>query len=305
MKPSLHLTVLRSFQDYERYRARNADTIVQRERHELELSAPGTPFSVPGYCYLCRMDVTFNVTFEHSFEWQGHLTPNFREQLNCSRCGFNNRMRAAVQILDRLVARTRNGEIYITEQITPMFDLLKERRSRVIGSEYLGTSIPYGSLSERGVRNESISKLTFESGRFAAIVSFDVLEHVPDYSKGFGECFRCLEPGGLLLFSVPFTGLPSTTTRARLGTSGGIEHLLPPEYHGDPLKNEGCLCFYHFGWDMLDQLRAAGFDGAEALFYYSERLGYLGKGEQMIFVARKRSSPLKRLISFASRIWNG
>ena len=39
---------------------------------------------------------------------------------------------------------------------------------------------------------------------------------------------------------------------------GEIHHLLPPEYHGDPLSAEGCLCFYDFGWELLEDLRAAG-----------------------------------------------
>ena len=45
---------------------------------------------------------------------------------------------------------------------------------------------------------------------------------------------------------------------------GRIEHLQPPEYHGDPLGG-GVLCFHHFGWDLLEALREAGFTDAEAL----------------------------------------
>ncbi|MEW6416597.1 MAG: hypothetical protein AB1480_00535 [Nitrospirota bacterium] len=37
-----------------------------------------------------------------------------------------------------------------------------------------------------------------------------------------------------------------------------IEYLLPPEYHGDPLSSEGCLAFYHFGWEMFSQLKETG-----------------------------------------------
>ena len=31
-----------------------------------------------------------------------------------------------------------------------------------------------------------------------------------------------------------------------------------PEYHGDPISG-GVLCFHHFGWALLDDVREAGF----------------------------------------------
>ena len=74
--------------------------------------------------------------------------------------------------------------------------------------------------------------------------------------------------------------------RAYLCQAGGLVHLLPPEYHGDPINPEGCLCFYHFGWDILDDLREVGFSDAKALLYWSKEFGYLG-GEQLILVAQK------------------
>ena len=52
------------------------------------------------------------------------------------------------------------------------------------------------------------------------------------------------------------------------------------------LSAAGCLCFQHFGWDMLDDLRAAGFSRARACAYWSPRFGYLG-GEQLQFVAER------------------
>jgi hypothetical protein len=71
-----------------------------------------------------------------------------------------------------------------------------------------------------------------------------------------------------------------TIVRARIDSSGFLEHLLPPEYHGDPRQPDaGILCFQHFGWDVLDDLRAAGFGSAELLILWSRTFGYLGGGE--------------------------
>lgn len=284
--PTLQVRRLSDAAAYRQYRAEAADEIARRAAHEIELARSGQAFAVPGYCYLCQKKVEFAVDFEYKTQWHGSMVPIYREKMNCNRCGFNNRMRAAVQIMEERVGPRPSGEIYITEQVTPMYELFRNRYGNVIGSEYLGDSLPWGAQNGRGVRNESVTRLTFSDSRFAAIVSFDVLEHVPDYKVAFKECLRCLEPGGVLLFSVPFNGA-DTVMRARIDANGNIEHILPPEYHGDPLKNAGCLCFYHFGWDMLDSLRAIGFQTAEAFVYYSEELGYIGMGEQMIFAATK------------------
>jgi hypothetical protein len=113
------------------------------------------------------------------------------------------------------------------------------------------------------------------------------MEHVPNYCKAFGECARTLKPGGEMLFSAPFDANAALNRiRARLLADGTVEHILPPEYHGDPLNAEGCLCFQHFGWEMLQQVKQAGFARVWALLYHSRDYGYLGN-EQIQFLVEK------------------
>jgi len=137
------------------------------------------------------------------------------------------------------------------------------------------------------LRHEDLTQLSFASDSFDAILSFDVLEHIPDYRSAFAECARTLKPAGKMLFSVPFD--PDSARnhiRARLRKDGTIEHLLPPEYHDDPRNPEGCLCFQRFGWEMLDEMKQAGFSSVSALSYYSLEYGYLGD-KQIQFLAEK------------------
>ena len=162
-------------------------------------------------------------------------------------------MRAAIHVFDKECKTPRESRIYITEQSTPLFRTIRAGYPNSIGSEYLGGTLPFGQLDKSGLRNESIAQLTFPSNAFDQILSFDGFEHVPEYTKGFAECFRCLRPGGNLLFSIPFTTEANTVIRARMNADGTILNLLPPEYHGDPLSAKGCLCFYHFGWDQYRQ----------------------------------------------------
>jgi hypothetical protein len=44
--------------------------------------------------------------------------------------------------------------------------------------------------------------------------------------------------------------------------------LLEPEYHGDPLSSDGILCFYHFGWDLLEEFRRCGFRSVKLVIGY-------------------------------------
>jgi len=125
---------------------------------------------------------------------------------------------------------------------------------------------------------------------------------VPDYRLALAEFFRCLCPGGEVIISVPFLlGASATLTRATIDASGGVTHLLPPEIHGDPLDPAGALCFYHFGWDFLDALAAAGFQDAGISLYGDARLGYLG-GHRFIITARKAGA-LGRFRSFLEPLW--
>jgi hypothetical protein len=165
--------------------------------------------------------------------------------------------------------------------------MLKKRFPKLVGSEYLGDTIEFGKTNERGVRNESITKLTFADNSFRFVLNFDVLEHIPNPEDGLREIYRVLTKGGKLLLSVPFLPMQQeTVVRARLGSNGGVEHLLEAQYHGDPVSTAGCLCFQDFGWDLLDRMRQIGFRNVDMLLYWSAEYGYYGV-EQMMLTAEK------------------
>jgi len=200
---------------------------------------------------------------------------------------MNNRTRASIQILEETLQASKLSHIYIAEQVTPLYGALKKRFPNLVGSEYLGDKIVWGEKDARGVRNESITKLTFASNTFDYILNFDVLEHVPDVNSALNEIYRVLKPSGTLLLSVPFLpGEYPTSVRAKLDDDGNLIHLQTPQYHGDPIHEAGCLCFQDFGWELLDQMRAIGFVKVSMLLYWSDLLGYYGV-EQMMIVGRK------------------
>jgi hypothetical protein len=69
-------------------------------------------------------------------------------------------------------------------------------------------------------------------------------------------------------------------------TDGSIEHVLEPEYHGDPLDQAGCLCYYHFGWALLDDVIMAGLRNPCMYLYWSSQFAYLGSGQFLITAQR-------------------
>ncbi|MBK1720169.1 class I SAM-dependent methyltransferase [Thiocystis violacea] len=280
-------TWLESLAEYEQriHRSRSPE---QRRRHETSLTPRDrTPFQTSGYCYPCQSQVELEVDFRYAYPVDGRLQPNWRERLVCPGCRLNSRVRATLHLFEEVLGGNRQDPIYLTEQNTALHRWMSERYDQLTGSEFLGPHLRSGQVSEQGLRHEDLTRLSFGDDSLDHILSFDVLEHVPDYLAAARDCLRCLKPGGTLFFSVPFiVDTYSSLVRARIDADGRIEHLHPPEYHGDPVNAEGCLCYYHFGWELLDQLRELGYGEVGAYDYWSAEHGYLGRNT-LIFVARK------------------
>jgi len=241
-------------------------------------------FEVPGYSYTAKQSVKFLVDFKHAKPNGGRVV--WRERVRCPKTGYNNRLRATFHLFDIEMDAYSDSKIYITEQVTPVFSYFADRFQHVTGSEYLVDGVLPEGLNNTGVRNEDLCSLSFPDKSFDILISLDVFEHIPDYPAAFSECARVLKRGGKMMWSVPF--LPSSANnkiRAQF-VNGQIEHILPPQYHGDPLSDKGVLCYQYFGWEMLNQMIEAGFKDAYALCFHSIEFGYLG-GNQFIFIARK------------------
>ena len=275
---------IHSQDEYIKHQLRNKLAIQEHEAYLKQHTPEGkSEFTVRGYSYTAGKQVEFLVDYQHSGN-SGRV--NWRERVSCPETYFNNRMRATFHLFDIEMEAYPDSEIYITEQITPIYTYFKNKYSRTVGSEFLGERCLFGTVDENGVRNETITALTFPDQTFDILISLDVLEHVPDYKSAFKECARVLRKGGKMMWSVPFAaGSFENIVRAKVD-NGEIVHILPPEYHGDPLSSDGVLCFQHFGWEMLDQMREAGFRDVYALCFHSTEFGYLG-GEQLMFVANK------------------
>jgi len=103
-----------------------------------------------------------------------------------------------------------------------------------------------------GVLSENLESLSFPDNSIDIHITQDVMEHVLNPEKAFKEIARTLKPGGAHIFTVPLVNKNDKSERcAVLADDGTIRHLrLPPEYHGNPLSNEGSLVTTRWGYDI-------------------------------------------------------
>ena len=129
----------------------------RREAVELSLSDFATEsFQVYGYCAVCQRAAPFSARFTYSYQTtaDGRPIPNWREHLVCT-CGFSNRIRAAIQVLQQEIDPEPDSRIYLTERATALYQWLHGRCPNLVGTEYLGSEVPQGAEHE-GIRNEDL-----------------------------------------------------------------------------------------------------------------------------------------------------
>jgi SAM-dependent methyltransferase len=283
-RTGVHLTLARNQQDLERHLELGAEDTLMRTAIESYWSSQAAvgPQLLPGMCRCCRRATTFELDLQYS----DGRTPNWRERLTCRHCGMNNRMRTCVDVFDAVNSGGKAAEVYMTEQVTPTFRHVAER-CQLVGSEFVDPSLPSGTLVD-GIRHEDLTALSFPDASFDALLSFDVLEHIPDAHAALVEIARVLRPGGHLILTAPFDVMsPTNVRRAYLDSAGTIVHVLPPEYHGDPVQPErGILCFWSFGWETVQDLRSIGFRDAAIAMMWSAEAGYLGANLPVVVATR-------------------
>jgi SAM-dependent methyltransferase len=135
---------------------------------------------------------------------------------------------------------------------------LKGNVPNVIESEFF-PDVPSGQ-TVAGILNQDVQCLSFTEATLDLITSNQVFEHVPNDIQGYGECFRALKKGGLLLFTVPLYDYVKTRQLARL-TVDGVEIFGEPEYHDSRTAGpESALTFWrHSLNDICARVAKVGF----------------------------------------------
>jgi glycosyltransferase involved in cell wall biosynthesis/ubiquinone/menaquinone biosynthesis C-methylase UbiE len=195
---------------------------------------------VEGFCPICECSKTFVA----SSTW-------LRRDYRCETCHSIPRDRALRKVLDDRFPGWKNDLVH---EIAPSNSLIKDAATNYSASHY-DPEQPFGS-SVDGVRNENLENLTMPDCSVDYLIHLDVLEHVFHPERVLREMVRVLRPGGASVFTVPIRPtLKHSRRRARIGDDGKIEHLLPADFHGNPIADGRALVTWDYGEDFVDLVR--------------------------------------------------
>lgn len=199
----------------------------------------------------------------------------------CIRCMASPPVMSLIGVLKQTISKPLDeSRVYEMSSSGPLYRFLNKHSKAFYSSEYYD-DLPAGKF-RYGTQCQDVEQLTIKNSAFDLVTSTEVFEHVPDDRKGFSEIHRVLKNKGWFVMMVPFYEHP-TVERAILN-NGELTHLVPPEYHLDPIRPEGCLCFRNYGPDIVDRLKQSGFAHASII----KGDDYSGSGHfRYIIVAQK------------------
>jgi glycosyltransferase involved in cell wall biosynthesis len=263
--------------------------LLQKEMVEIMLAVPDvTDFRISGFCSYCKSETTFLTSYMYANSKlpNGYLSPNWREHLQCDKCRLVTRLRFMFEIFEKEFSPKESDKIYLTENLTELFNRMWSKFPNLIGSEFVSSLATSGELYD-GVRHEDIENLSFDSNSFNFVISCDVLEHVLDFKSALLSIHRVLMAEGVAIFTFPFI-FDSENHETRATMHDGVRvDFLEPEFHGNPIDPEaGSFCWRYYGWDIMQELRDIGFKDVKLFAAWSPENGYLG-GPQIVIAATK------------------
>ena len=243
-----------------------------------------------------KIEAQARMVARQGFEWEGVWArpSELSSTEGAYREGYvyrdlNSRQRAILsELREDLRQKERRADevsIYAPEYLSGFAGYCRENFANFHGSEYFDS--PLRRKRYPGVPAEDLTALSLANESMHYVLVNDVFEHLPDIGVALREIYRILKPGGTLLSTFPFAFKEDEgLLRARLGESGEVEHLMEPEFHGDPVNKRGVLVFRIPGWHILDDCRAAGFTRPAMIFLCKPSEGILSSVIAGVFILK-------------------
>ena len=229
---------------------------------------------IPGFCPICEMSTAFEV---HG--------PWSRDQLICRTCKSILRERALCFALNQISPDYAGKAIHESSPADRgISKKLRETCSNYINSQFFPNSKEkfVGNFYNIDLENQD-----FPDGKFDIFVSLDVMEHVFDPKKPIMEIYRTLKVGGFAIMTFPIikSQVNAFTRRAELN-QGIVEHLVEPQYHGNPIDEKGSLVTIDYGYDIHKEIAEWSQFNVEIIRYCRKDIGVIGEYTEVIVLTK-------------------
>lgn len=232
-----------------------------------------SPQEWTGYCSICESPVVFRSN-----------GPWHRDELVCTGCGSIPRQRALMSVLAMVRPNWHELRLWEVAPAGPASNKLRAQCAAYQGSHYW-PDVPPGTERD-GVRCEDLEHPTWADGSLDVVVSSDVFEHIVDVDQAQAQIARVLAQDGIHVWTAPqYRDLEFSTPRVRR-TKTGLKHLVPAEYHGDPVSADGALVTIDWGRDLPDRVLSASGLSTTVFRVESRAHGLLGEFLE-VFVSRR------------------
>lgn len=226
----------------------------------------------PGWCPICER----KTVFYKRGAW-------LRDDLRCIMCNSIPRWRAIIFVMNTYFPDWRTLSIHESSPGGASSIKIKKECNNYTPTHYFPDCKP-GSFN-KGFRCENLEDQSFPDETFDLVITQDVLEHVFDPAKALIEIRRTLRPKGAHIFTIPWYKGKSTVVRA-VKEAGKIQHLLPPDYHGNPIDKAGTLVVSEWGDDFVDFIKDNSGMTTSIIDAYDAYMGIEGAFRE-IFISRK------------------
>lgn len=196
-------------------------------------------FTKYGYCPVCAAPVAFNA-------WG----PWLRDLYLCGSCGSVPRERALMHVLAGQFPNWRELRIHESSPGSRGASVVLARDCASYVPSQFDPGLAPGALHPDGWRNENLQAQTFPDGAFDIVVTQDVFEHVLEPGPAIREIARTLAPGGAHICTVPLVRGSGRSRRRVVRQGGALTNIGEPEYHGNPIDDQGSIVTVDWGYDI-------------------------------------------------------
>jgi len=249
-----------------------------------------------GWCPICEKEAVFTA----KNPWLG-------DHYLCSGCGSIPRERGLMHVIQNRYPNWRDLRIHESSPGNRGASVKLAKECKNYTASQYDPDLGFGNTNTaRGYRSENLEKQTFANESFDIVVSQDVMEHIFDAEAAFKEIHRTLKPGGAHIFTTPILNKSNPSVcRARLNNDGTIQHIFPPEYHGNPMSGDGSLVTFHWGYDIADLIEKSVSDQAEIIHPTDPHMGIEAEYIEVVIQKRQNTTVKVDAQNCTEELWGG